>query len=229
MIKRLKQNQQVIGVSLDIKAAFDNAWWPALLNQLRKTNCPQNLFSLIQDYFKERSVEMSYANATVNKNMTRGCIQGSVCGPVFWNLILDELLSTPLPDGCHIQAFADDVFLIVGANDTPNAEYKTNQALAAISEWGQSVKLTFSPLKTNAIAFTNKASHANISMDGIRIEFQREIKFLGVIIDDKLNFNAHVKYAIKKGHKKVQKALYVCTTHLGSPRRKRHNNLPTSY
>ena len=97
------------------------------------------------------------------------------------------------------------MLLIVGANDTPNAEHRTNQALAAISEWGKSVKLTFSPLKTNAIAFTNKANHANISMDGIRIEFQREIKFLGVIIDDKLNFNAHVKYAIKKATKVFKK------------------------
>ena len=84
----------------------------------------------------------------------KGCLQGSVCGPTFWNLILDELLETPLPDGCHIQAFANDVVLLVRAKDAQEIEHKTYDALKFIFDCGQSVKLSFSPEKTQAIYFT---------------------------------------------------------------------------
>ena len=194
--KSLKR--QVLGVSLDIKAAFDNAWWPALFNQLRKTNCPKNLFGLIQSYFHARKVELKYGEAHASKEMSRGCIQGSVCGPIFWNLILDELLTTPLPTGCHIQAFADDVLLIVNAENVTNLETTTNDALAIIAEWGRSVKLTFSPNKTQAITFTPNAKNSHIQMDGVDINFESKIKVLGVVIDERLKFSEHVKYAISK-------------------------------
>jgi len=29
-------------VSLDVKGAFDAAWWPAILNELRAYECPNN-------------------------------------------------------------------------------------------------------------------------------------------------------------------------------------------
>ena len=113
-IKEAKlKRQEVIAVSLDIKAAFDNAWWPSIFERLRRTQCPTNIFKLIQNYFVGRAVSLTYADAEYTKPMTKGCVQGSVCGPTFWNIILDELLEMPLPEGCHIQAFADDVLLLV--------------------------------------------------------------------------------------------------------------------
>lgn len=44
IIRTAKTNgDQVIAVSLDIKAAFDRAWWPAIFRRLRDVNCPRNL------------------------------------------------------------------------------------------------------------------------------------------------------------------------------------------
>ena len=130
--------------------------------------------------------------------MTKGCIQGSVCGPTFWNLVLDELLSIPLPDGVHIQAFADDVLLIVKGRDTTAIEDAANTALDRIKDWGTSVKLEFSPNKTQAVAFTKAGQDANVSMAGVRIPFLNQMKLLGVIIDKHLKFIAHAKYVISK-------------------------------
>ena len=48
--------------------------------------------------------------ATARENMTIGCVQGSVCGPNFWNIVLDDIFEEILPNGCHLQAFADDIF-----------------------------------------------------------------------------------------------------------------------
>ncbi|CAG4985383.1 unnamed protein product [Parnassius apollo] len=188
IVKAAKENgKQVLGVSLDIRSAFDNAWWPALFERLRAIRCPKNIFHLIESY------TTNHTGARVTKNNTKGCIQGSACGPILWNVILDELLEAELPSGCHLQAFVDDVLLIVSAKDVNTLQTNTNRALEIILEWGQSVKLTFGPTKTQAIAFTRKAEEAYLIMGRHTLVFQRSIKFLGVIIDRKLLFADHVK------------------------------------
>ncbi|CAH2054267.1 unnamed protein product, partial [Iphiclides podalirius] len=99
-IKTAKNNKEhVIAVSLDIKSAFDNAWWPAIFLRLRKINCPSNIYRILLSYVEDREVFINFSDCTVNKKMSRGCVQGSVCGPTLWNLILEELLNINLPDG----------------------------------------------------------------------------------------------------------------------------------
>lgn len=130
--------------------------------------------------------------------MTKGCIQGSTCGPTLWNIVLDELLETELPPGCRLQAFADDVLLIVSRDSASDLESAANEALQIIVSWGRGVKLNFSPTKTQNIAFSKKAKMANIILDSHQLKFHSEIKLLGVILDEKLLFNKHVHYIINK-------------------------------
>ncbi|KAL0892592.1 hypothetical protein ABMA27_014321 [Loxostege sticticalis] len=192
---------QVVAVSLDIKAAFDNAWWPLLLHRLRRLNCPKNLYLLTKSYLENRTAVLDYGNATAEKTTSKGCVQGSVCGPMFWNIILDELLETKLPHGAHIQAFADDVLLVVEAPTVESVQRTTNEALQTILDWGREAKLAFGPAKTQAIAFTASSNTAKIVMDRVPIPFASEIKLLGVMIDARLKFIAHSKYIIAKATK----------------------------
>ncbi len=90
------------------------------------------------------------------------------------------------------------MLLIASGDNATELETKTNEALALISEWGRSVKLTFSPTKTQIIAFTPHAKNAQIEMDGVEIAFSPNIKVLGVVIDEHLKFTDHAKYAIMK-------------------------------
>ena len=189
---------QVVGVSLDIKAAFDNAWWPSLMDGLRRTGCPRNIHLLIQDYFKRRTVHLHYGDANASKTVTKGCIQGSVCGPTFWNIILDGLLKESLPQGCHIQAYADDVMLLGTGKNMGSVQTKLNDALRTIHAWGRTVKLTFSPAKTYGISFTAGSKKIKLEMDATPVTMMGEIKLLGVIIDWRLSFINHVKYVITK-------------------------------
>lgn len=198
-IKSAKSDRkQVVGVSLDIKSAFPTAWWPALMKRLRKSGCPSNIHRIICSYLQDREVSLHYGEACVTKSMTLGCIQGSVCGPTFWNIILDELLEVRLPENCHIQAYADDVFLLVTAKSTSEVLSSINAALDTISDWGRRVKLVFSPAKTQAVCFTPGSKHIDIHMDGHQVPLLPSLKLLGVILDSQLNFIPHAKYIISK-------------------------------
>lgn len=193
-----KCKMQVLGVSLDIKAAFDNAWWPALRQQLLDKKCPANLIRLVDSYLDARIVRITTAGVRVEKTTSRGCVQGSVCGPLFWNIILDALLQTPMPEGCQLQAFADDVLLICAHKNATKLRRNANEALHRIYNWGADVKLAFSPEKTAFVGFSAKPRTFNLRMAGVVITPTSSMKVLGVVIDQHLNFHAHLNYAISK-------------------------------
>ncbi|CAG4944782.1 unnamed protein product [Parnassius apollo] len=103
--------------------------------------------------------------------------------------------------GATIQAFADDIFLLVRAKDSNNLQLNANNALSIITKWGQEMKLTFGVAKTQAIAFTCKAARCKLYMSGHLLNFSNEIKLLGVLIDKKLKFIKHVDFIVNKVRK----------------------------
>ncbi|XP_063392666.1 uncharacterized protein LOC134678145 [Cydia fagiglandana] len=198
-IREAKENKKlVLAISLDIEGAFDHAWWPALLNGLKKAKCPKNIYQLVNSYLTERVVILNYADATVTKVQSRGCVQGSVLGPIFWNTIIDSLLDQKLPQGNYIQAYADDVLLICTGDNVEQLQHNTNRILQQVHHWGVSNKLKFGPQKTKMITPTPKAKAARIYMNGVTIKPDSDFKLLGVIIDENLKFIKHSEYIVKK-------------------------------
>jgi hypothetical protein len=76
-------------ITLDIVGAFDNAWWPMILDCLWEMACPGNLYRLTKSYFSNRTAKLRFQNIQVLKRLTKGCPQGSSCGPGFWNVIFN--------------------------------------------------------------------------------------------------------------------------------------------
>ena len=79
---KLESGRVVTMGSLNVKEAFDAAWWPAVLKGLREAKCPQNLYQHMQDCFRGRRAVTSINSCKMEKNITEVCPQGSCCGPV---------------------------------------------------------------------------------------------------------------------------------------------------
>jgi hypothetical protein len=45
--------------SIDVKGAFDAAWWPSILKTLKELNCLKNVYNLAKSYFSERTATVS--------------------------------------------------------------------------------------------------------------------------------------------------------------------------
>jgi hypothetical protein len=52
--KGLAAEEVIALVSLDVKGAFEAAWWPRILKELRACGCPKNLYELTTSYFTQR-------------------------------------------------------------------------------------------------------------------------------------------------------------------------------
>lgn len=196
---KMNKTGEVIVISLDIKGAFDNAWWPQLLKQLIEKECPSSLVTLVRSYTEDRKVRIRHGNSSSEKCVSKGCIQGSIGGPTFWNVSLDELLQMDLGPDVYIQAYADDVLLIVNGKNLQIAKETAEKALEKVSNWGKKVKLEFSEKKTQIMVMSkSREKTINVNMNGKEIKPVKEIKILGMIIDNKLRWDKHIDYICSK-------------------------------
>ncbi|KPJ08991.1 Retrovirus-related Pol polyprotein from type-1 retrotransposable element R1 [Papilio machaon] len=196
----VERRKLVVLVSLDIEGAFDNAWWPAVRCSLAATRCPVNLRRLFDHYFSERIVRVRYAGAEWTRRPTKGCVQGSIGGPTLWNLLLNPLLVELEDMGIHCQAFADDVVLMFSGDSSTEIQGGANAALDHVRKWGVRNKLNFAPQKTKAMVITRKIKYDSprLNMGGRSIELTKCMKILGLTVDDRLTFNAHIRAVCTK-------------------------------
>ena len=105
---------------------------------------------------------------------------------------------------CDINLFADDTVLFIAAKNLSEAVEHLNEDLHSLGNWLKFKKLKLNTSKTKYLIISSRVNVDNIcvSIDGETIDRVREIKYLGVIIDDNLTFKSHIDNVIKKIAKK---------------------------
>ncbi|GBP88383.1 Putative 115 kDa protein in type-1 retrotransposable element R1DM [Eumeta japonica] len=189
----------IVMVSLDIERAFDNAWWPAIRNQLLAHKCPVNLRGMVIGYLRDREVVVRYAGGEFRKRTSKGCIQGSIAGPTFWKSRPGLLTPRTRGPRCISSGVrgrrGPDVFRTVGLSTVGGDQQGTSPCDGLDRN-----KLRFAPSKTNAMVLTKKLKFdvPVIRMGNIEIALIDEIRLLGLTIDKRLTFTLHVAKACKK-------------------------------
>lgn len=181
-------------ILLDIAGAFDNAWWPMILLKAKQCGVTPNLYRILVSYFSDRFVSFCAGDRVAIKRSTMGCPQGSVLGPTLWNLLINDLLLLPCPEGVHLLAYADDVTIVIEASSRAQIERNAQSVLAAISEWGSRNRLEFSPGKS--LTMTYKGSFKRpptIRMNGGSLTSVTSARVLGVTLDQARSYVPHAK------------------------------------
>ena len=205
---RACDQKYALGLFIDFTGAFDNLWWPTLLKRLRDINCPYNLYNSINNYCQDRYVNMTTQDKTISKKISKGCPQGSVCGPHFWDLVTEQLLAQLDDDPgvrAHI-AYADDILVIFTANSRAALETKTNNTLMMIQNWTKQMKLKLSSTKTTYVLLKGSLKRDPIiKVDGKLIKRSKHAKYLGVTLDERGNFIRHIDETTAKSRAVMHK------------------------
>ena len=148
---------------------------------------------LISNYLSNRTQQTKINNVYSNpSNLVCGVPQGSILGPLFFNLAINDLPETSL---FSTRLFADDAYLTLSNKSPDILETAVNQELIKVNQWMKINKLTISYSKSNFIIFSRskfKKSY-NIKIEGNTLERVTETRYLGVYLDEKLDWKFHLK------------------------------------
>ena len=196
----LTEKLSTIAIYIDFSKCFDTLNRNILLKKLEAYGIRGIPLALFSSYLDER-----YQSVCVNgvlsdfKLINTGVPQGSVLGPILYLIYVNELPN--ISDLFTTCLFADDTTLLFENNDKNDLIASCNHGVDLFYAWCCSNRLSINVSKTKCMLFSNIFLPPDVSeifMNNKRIEYASAVRFLGVIIDDKLKFNTHIDVIAEK-------------------------------
>ena len=197
----------VCSVYLDISKAFDRVWQDGLIYKLKRCGVSGRLLSLIINFLKDRK-QQTVLNGQCSDwgDISAGVPQGSILGPLFFLVYINDLIADLK---CNVKLFADDTSLFTVVRESNIAKNDMDHDLKLISQWAHDWRMSFNPdpqKQAMELMFSrkrNELDHPVIHFNNIPVEKVNEHKHLGITLDPKLSFSAHIKTAISKSRKGI--------------------------
>ena len=196
-------------VFIDLRKAFDTVDHAILLKKIEKMGIKENLFSWCVNYLSNRK-QRTLVNGIDSDylDITCGVPQGSVLGPLFFLIYVNDIVNRIGKD--NIQLYADDTVIFLEGNDYLQIQDDLQNLLNIFSYWCNENKLSINADKTKMVCFgtkqrVKKTRNIKVTLLNTLIQQVPSYKYLGVTLDSSLNFNLQIQQTINK----VSHKLYV--------------------
>lgn len=135
-------------------------------------------------------------------DVENGTPQGSVISPIIFSIMINDVFSQVQPDIAR-SLFADDGALWKRGRNIMYIHGKIQEAITQVEQWAADWGFKFSVEKTNVVVFTRKRvlPEMSLKMYGRDLERVKVFRFLGIIFDEKLVWNEHIKKIVGKCQK----------------------------
>ena len=183
-------------VLLDLSAAFDTIDHTILLHRLESIGLSGVVLAWFTSYLSDRTYSIYIEkHKTKPRTLSHGVPQGSVLGPILFNIYISPLLDIfdNYPD-IHFHTYADDLQIYCNLPNPPTNIATLNNCLEDIRRWLSTNSLSLNTHKTQAILINTTKTIPIVPLIQINnhdIKYSPCVKNLGITIDQTLNFTQY--------------------------------------
>lgn len=187
------------GIACDLSKAFDCVSHTILLDKLYAYGIRGIANKWIASYLSNRSqfVQiLTKEDSKVSSNcatVRMGVPQGSILGPLLFLIYVNDLPT--FVKETTIIMFADDTSALINAKSIKELSQKGNEVLSGLNHWFNENNLLLNVAKTCLLHFKNNYNQHEegftLKTDTTLIATSKSVKFLGIMIDESLKWDAH--------------------------------------
>ena len=196
-----------LNIFVDFQKCFDCIDHIILINKLRLYGITGLPLDLIEDYLCDRTQSVRVRDSlSSTRSITKGVPQGSILGPLLFLFFINDLAR--LSNNFTPILFADDTTLSFKCQSIEEANILCNHELNNFFIWATSNKLSVNLGRTKTYIITHSFRNLNltdlsINLNNHMLENFDHAKFLGVMIDRKLNYTEHIDFISNKISKSI--------------------------
>ncbi|CAK9806151.1 Probable RNA-directed DNA polymerase from transposon X-element [Anthophora plagiata] len=210
-------------VMIDLEKAFDTVWLDGLFYKLLKKEFPTYLVKILWNMLHEKKFYVAYGQHKSSKafRIDNGLQQGTVNSPVLFNIFISDLLQLYglNNDDCKKGiAFADDLLIYIRHNKVSKLQVHLQETFNRLQDYFHTWKLKVNINKCETILFRPYISPISDANNDVRthaskfhihdsnnpdnkIPRKNVVRYLGLHLDFKLNYNEHILSQIDKAQK----------------------------
>ena len=128
-------------------------------------------------------------------NIHLGVPQKSVLRPIFFLIYINDLTYT---SDLKVTLYANDSVLSLAHKNIHFLQKDLDQNLQNVDRWLKNNQLPVNVEKTKFMLLTKSKKTLDVFIKGSKIEQTKSIKYLGILIDDKLKWHEHIDFVANK-------------------------------
>ena len=188
-------------ISFDYSKAFDKVMHCDLLKKVNEMGLPKGFVLFLDSYLRNRLQRVRFRGCkSFLKEVSSGVPQGSLLGPYLFGMYIRGL-QPKYTRTCMIK-YVDDLCLSFGVRKSMAVEDVNilKSEIQNVSEWSANNNLSLNLGKTSGLVNYRGCFRdtCDIQSHFSCIKFQSNVKFLGVVMNESLNWKSHITFVEKK-------------------------------